>query len=134
MGMDVYGRQPTSEAGEYFRANIWSWRPIYSLMLELCQDLLDHDTLRSMAYNNGAGPSDAATCRRMADRFDQWLKAHPEGHTVYVEREAAYESVILNMLEQLGVRAASDPTYDVRSEQLARWVLFLRHCGGFEVW
>jgi hypothetical protein len=26
MGMDIYGRNPTSEAGKYFQANIWSWR------------------------------------------------------------------------------------------------------------
>jgi len=28
MGMDVHGRKPDSPAGEYFRANVWSWHPI----------------------------------------------------------------------------------------------------------
>jgi hypothetical protein len=134
MGMDVYGKQPTSEVGEYFRANIWSWRPIYSLVLQLCEDLLDDETLRLMAQNDGAGPSDAATCNKMADRFEQWLKTNRDGHTVYVEREAAYESGVLSALEGLGATVANDPTYDVSAEHLAEWVLFLRHCGGFEVW
>jgi hypothetical protein len=29
MGMDVWGRKPKNEQGEYFRANIWSWHPIW---------------------------------------------------------------------------------------------------------
>lgn len=28
MGMDVYGNNPTSKAGEYFRNNVWWWRPL----------------------------------------------------------------------------------------------------------
>lgn len=30
MGMDVYGRNPTAPAGEYFRANVWRWHPLWS--------------------------------------------------------------------------------------------------------
>lgn len=36
MGMDVYGKKPISEEGEYFRANIWSWHPIW----DYCHDLM----------------------------------------------------------------------------------------------
>jgi hypothetical protein len=32
MGMDVVGRNPRTEAGEYFRANVWSWGPIHNLI------------------------------------------------------------------------------------------------------
>ena len=35
MGMDVYGKNPINDDGKYFRANIWCWRPIYSLTVEL---------------------------------------------------------------------------------------------------
>lgn len=28
MGMDIFGNKPSSEAGVYFRASVWSWRPI----------------------------------------------------------------------------------------------------------
>lgn len=28
MGMDVYGKNPTNEVGEYFRNNVWWWRPL----------------------------------------------------------------------------------------------------------
>ncbi len=29
MGMDVYGKNPTSEVGEYFRRNVWGWHPLW---------------------------------------------------------------------------------------------------------
>ncbi|QOR55575.1 MAG: hypothetical protein UMS36scaffold28_65 [Phage 59_13] len=29
MGMDVYGVKPKSKQGEYFRNNVWSWRPLW---------------------------------------------------------------------------------------------------------
>lgn len=29
MGMDVYGKNPANEAGEYFRRNVWGWRPLW---------------------------------------------------------------------------------------------------------
>lgn len=27
--MDVYGKNPTSEVGEYYRQNIWGWHPLW---------------------------------------------------------------------------------------------------------
>lgn len=30
MGMDVYGVNPTSETGQYFRRNVWGWRPLWN--------------------------------------------------------------------------------------------------------
>ena len=44
MGMDVYGRNPDSQAGKYFRANVWSWRPIHALVIDLCSDFLDEES------------------------------------------------------------------------------------------
>lgn len=30
MGMDVYGKNPTSEVGEYYRQSIWGWHPLWN--------------------------------------------------------------------------------------------------------
>ena len=35
MGMDVYGIAPTSERGEYFRNNVWWWRPLWDYCCEV---------------------------------------------------------------------------------------------------
>ena len=29
MGMDVYGKNPTKEVGQYFRRNVWGWHPLW---------------------------------------------------------------------------------------------------------
>ena len=35
MGMDVYGKNPANEVGEYFRRNVWGWHPLW----EYCEDV-----------------------------------------------------------------------------------------------
>lgn len=33
MGMDVYGKNPKSETGKYFRRNVWGWRPLWDYVI-----------------------------------------------------------------------------------------------------
>lgn len=35
MGMDVSGKEPLNEKGEYFRNNVWWWRPLWNYCLEV---------------------------------------------------------------------------------------------------
>ena len=35
MGMDIYGKSPSSPKGEYFRNNVWWWRPLADYCLEV---------------------------------------------------------------------------------------------------
>lgn len=39
MGMDVYGKKPTSGVGEYFRNNVWWWRPLADYILNFHPDI-----------------------------------------------------------------------------------------------
>lgn len=34
MGMDVYGTNAKNEVGEYFRRNVWGWRPLWDYCLD----------------------------------------------------------------------------------------------------
>ena len=36
----------------------WSWSPIHALIVELCSDLLDEETLVLLGFNDGGGPTD----------------------------------------------------------------------------
>lgn len=42
MGMDVYGTNPTSDKGIYFRANVWWWRPIAEYCVRIHPDIAEH--------------------------------------------------------------------------------------------
>lgn len=52
MGMDVFGRKPVSERGEYFRNNVWWWRPLWSYCCDVAPELCD---TVSGHYNDGDG-------------------------------------------------------------------------------
>ena len=39
MGMDVMGKNARSEKGEYFRNNVWWWRPLWGYCLDIHPDL-----------------------------------------------------------------------------------------------
>ena len=135
MGMDVWGRNPSSPKGRYFRANVWSWRPIHALCVELGRDLFDDETLRGMSFNIGAGPTDQEASTKLADRFDQWLEHHADGFQVDLGLRVTPEGRFVPEQDR-----AKEPDletnspYQVADEHLKEWGEFLRHCGGFEVW
>jgi len=140
MGMNVYGRNPSAESGEFFRANVWHWRPIHELICELCFDLLDDGLIEAMAFNDGQGPHDHATCIEIAKRFEAWLADNGDGYTFPSPDIQATEEgrlVFEDELDQFrrenpGVKTRSP--YRVSHEGLVEWTEFLKHCGGFEVW
>jgi hypothetical protein len=55
MGMDVYGKKPLTEIGEYFRNNVWWWRPLWQYCVEQHPDIIDPKTAESGHFNSGAG-------------------------------------------------------------------------------
>lgn len=71
MGMDVYGKNPTSEKGDYFRNNVWWWRPLWmycvEVLPELCGDV-DGDT-------NGGDGLDAEGALELANALRDELES-----------------------------------------------------------
>lgn len=55
MGMDVFGKNPTSEAGEYFRNNVWWWRPLWQYCCEVGASVITDELAEAGCYNDGAG-------------------------------------------------------------------------------
>jgi hypothetical protein len=131
MGMDVFGRDPSDKTGNYFRASIWSWAPLYEQIVALCRDLFDEDVLDGMAYNQGAGPKDQETCTRMAERFESALTIHQDGFTVPDETTRVTEDGRFVSPEEI---ARNPKLKKTCREHVQEWIEFLRHCGGFEVW
>lgn len=39
--------------GGYFRANVWTWRPIWSFVVQHCNDILNNNDLERGEYNDG---------------------------------------------------------------------------------
>lgn len=41
MGMDVYGKRPTSERGSYFRRNVWGWHPLWGYVEDVHPEIAE---------------------------------------------------------------------------------------------
>ncbi|MAH49909.1 hypothetical protein CMI37_29080, partial [Candidatus Pacearchaeota archaeon] len=39
--------------GDYFRNNVWWWRPLWTYVCEVCDDILTEDEMGSGSYNDG---------------------------------------------------------------------------------
>ena len=120
MGMDVFGNN-----GNYFRANIWSWRTICYAM-----ELAGYEVPHNWQMNVGAGLSEQDECDQLADRLEQFLKSWDENtlvkecQTLRVDDDGRFVDP--------GTSDSSSP-YTVEREHLQAFIDFLRACGGFEI-
>jgi len=86
MGMDVYGKKPTSERGEYFRNNVWWWRPLWDYCCEVGQEVITEEIAEHGSVNGGAGldePSARVLAQILSASIDsghaeQWEKNQRE--------------------------------------------------------
>jgi len=188
MGMDIYGRNPQLKSnapeidwtsaneeeqkayfehmnefekdnpGRYFRANLWSWRPIHMLIEHVNQFYnLGIDT-SEYGTNSGAGLETQEECDDLANTLEYILQSdenmEDEGDRVYLHlgmwvnedgnflRDEVSEA--LNSEYEMGTimytPVVTDkgeivkPAWSTSKEHLEDFIKFLRHCGGFEIW
>lgn len=73
MGMDVYGRDPSSETGEYFRNSVWGWHPLADYIIEKAPEHLVVQC-RHWHSNDGDG-LDAEASIELADWLDDQIES-----------------------------------------------------------
>ena len=151
MGMDVSGKNPVSETGEYFRNNCWWWRPLWHYCCTVGEDLIDEDTACGCAYNDGKGLN-AIKAAKLA----VILKAKiADGHTKIwkKERELYLESLPdencgrcnnnnrgnskkedCKACDGKGTREHFSRNYPFEVDNVDNFSNFLLDSGGFEVW
>lgn len=81
MGMDVIGKNAVSETGEYFRRNVWGWRPLWQYV-----EIMHEDLAQKVEYgqsNDGDGLN-AEDSKELARRLQEDLR---EGKaTLYISQ------------------------------------------------
>lgn len=144
MGMDVYGRKPTTPKGEYFRSNIWGWPTILDAIADT--GVLPEEMVEQMAFNMGAGP-DAEQSIALADALDEKLASLSSDGTFF-SHESQYAKMgtatvateMLKMVKEMmksGDISSAKPTseeFAADVEFLREFAEFCRESGGFEVW
>lgn len=58
--MDVYGKAPIGEEGDYFRASVWGWRPLAEYVLQVHPDIAAGCTYWHSNDGDGLDAQDAA--------------------------------------------------------------------------
>jgi hypothetical protein len=135
MAIDLQGRKPSAPAGKRLSLEFWAWRPIHALLRQLCLDLVDEKTLKGMTFGEGAGPADQRTCTEIARRFQDWIDSHPEGFVLESGIRTTKEGRFVTEQELADNSSLETVSpYTVDAPHISRWIEFLRHCGGFEVW
>jgi hypothetical protein len=135
MGMDIIGSHPTNTCGEYFRASVWAWHPIVSLMSTTCSDFLSDKFFEDISYNAGLGAT-AKESKVISTRLVQYMEHHISGKRLKAETtppSAAAVAKLINKVQPPTSLCSSEYEFYVSDATLRRWVDFLQNCGGFTV-
>ncbi|NJK46169.1 MAG: hypothetical protein HC933_19630 [Pleurocapsa sp. SU_196_0] len=150
MGMDVFGKHPSSETGKYFRNNIWWWHPLWTFCESVAEDLIPSDNAGH--WNEGWGLCEAKAIA-LAGRLEELLEsgtvksyeevrnkalaAMPEESCRICDgtgtRQSAAGSSPCNTCEGTGKVKPWVTHYPFSEDNVREFAAFLRDCGGFEI-
>ena len=95
---DLQRKFRDANPGEYFRANVWFWRPIWNFVCEVCPDILTEEDYKRGHYNdNHLIEEDRA--KDIAKRLREKMDLARERQKKY-EIEAPNKTKFNNMLEE----------------------------------
>lgn len=143
--------------GYYFRANVWSWRPINGIIdVVNAKFKLGIDT-SDFGSNSGGGIVDPAKCIELADCMDEYLKSNAQfnsSETMYLnlglwvadDNSFSIDDTLeqkLNRQYPVGSILYSSviadtgqlvrPAWGTDVEHVREFITFLRNCNGFEI-
>lgn len=104
MGMDVYGKNPTTEVGSYFRANVWYWHPLW----EYCERAFpEYAGKVEHGHSNDGDGLDAGDSKALAGAIRESLtngnaQAYAEERNAYL---ASLERPTCELCEGTGIRS-----------------------------
>ncbi len=156
MGMDVYGRNPSGKEGEYFRNNVWWWRPL----ADICQSLAPKicANCKHWQSNDGDGldAADAAalasvletriddgTLDKLIAERDAYIEALPDEPCSLCEGagrrsdelaiEHGWDKKPCNACKGSGTQRPFETHYPQDVENVREFATFLKASGGFRI-
>jgi len=159
MGMDLFGLNPVSQVGEYFRVNLWYWRPMWLYIEDNFSDLAAK--VESSYTNEGYG-LDACNSLLLGQKINSHVNGglaehyeknfnsaiadlplingvvcHGTGDRVWAEhitQDWIRECNGCNGCLGTGLQRDSMSSYTFSADLLKKFSYFLTDCGGFEIW
>ena len=122
MGFDIIGIKAKSEKGEYFRNNVWYWRPLWTYICNECDDILTIKQAEGGCFNDGVKISKAKAekiAKRLNERLnDGSIDLHKAGYDGHVEES----------------NEEWPKNYPFTVENVCKFIDFCEQSGGFEIY
>ena len=155
MGMDIHGKNPKNIGGEYFRNNVWWWRPLANYVCAIAPDITQHCS--QWQSNDGDGLNETQ-CKQLAERiredigsgatlaYEQAYKAglqHMPDESCDICAGTGYRKetpdtgagdIPCNGCSETGKVSAWETHYPFELSNVEEFADFLTNCGGFEIW
>ena len=129
MGFDVYGVNPENESGEYFRNNVWWWRPLWMFVCGTCEDILSEKDVEAGHFNDGHKIS-KSKCNKIVKRLQELM----DDGTI-AEYAARYEKDRKEQSEKSNKDEDRLLTsYPFSKENVQEFIKFLKNSGGMKIW
>ena len=163
MGVDISGKKPTTNEGDYFCSNWWGWRPLNAI----CELAAYNSKLKiDFSYwgsNDGKGLKTQKQCDKLADAIELLISENPEYNEYLIDDDDRIYICLGSWCEAgTGKFIASDAIIQLNKDypegtllfrpvvmpdgtlaetshstslgRIKEFVTFLRGCGGFEIW
>lgn len=161
MGVDISGRNPKTEEGDYFGLNWWGWRPINVICEIAAYDSKLKIDFEYWGSNDGKGLKTQKQCDKLADAIEQLISDGLNEHItddddrIYIalggwceagtgkfitselehklNQQFEYGSLLYSsIVTEDGQRVES--SHSVSLGKIKNFITFLRNCGGFQIW
>ena len=152
MGFDVMGVNPVNETGEYFRNNVWYWRPLWDYIVHHCSDILTDEDITAGSFNDGhlidesKALAIAARLKKLLDsgetdtysiEYKIGLESMPEEECVICGGTGVRDDAIIsgecNGCKGKGTRPAFSTNYPFDIQNVRNFMEFCGTSGGFEI-
>jgi hypothetical protein len=150
MGFDLSGQEPRTEKGEYFRNNVWWWRPLWVYIYDL--KLITKEQAERGMYNDGyVIPKDQAlkigarlkhemsqgNTQKYADKYKKDLNAMPKERCDLCDGTGTRNDKIVqgkcNGCNGKGVRDSWAKSYPFSVKNVEEFAQFCIESGGFSI-
>ncbi len=151
MSFDVYGKDPISEVGKYFRLNNWWWRPLWEYCLIAAPEIAGKVTLAQENEGDGLDADDAMAlgkalaasvesglAKRCAEGYESMLSDVSDEVCWLCNGTGARDDSVVqgrcNACKGTGTVRPMITRYHFSVETVEEFAVFCCASGGFEIW
>ena len=128
------GRATKNKKGEYFRNNVWWWRPLWAFVCDLCGDILNDKDKENGSYNNGH-PIEKEKALAIAVRLKEKLADGTVEKMVRAHQKEVKRAEKENKGKKVGDAGYQwTAAYPATVKNVRDFAAFCENSEGFEIW